>query len=172
MTKTLYILRHAHAVSAADGDDRNRSLSSKGAEDAAALGVAMRGKNYTPDIVACSPALRTMQTYEHVMRVLPKVLILSPDYLYNAMTGDLVSCIQDIKEEYDRLLLVAHNPSIHELAIWLSDPQHAVHLHRLGAYAPATLCVFECSCSKWADIQPRANRLIDVMETMDYNFLV
>ncbi len=168
MAKRLYILRHAQALSAAD-TDRNRALSPKGVEDALALGNAMVRKDFVPDFVAVSPAVRTMQTFENIMQALPDVPRVSPDDLYNGMAGDLVGCIQDIDEAHENILLIAHNPGVHELAVWLTHPDHGKYLVRLAGYAPATLCVFDCACEKWADIQPHENVLVDVMEAIDYN---
>lgn len=170
--KTLYILRHAQAAGAIGGDDFARVLTPKGHGDAKALGVYMSRKNYGVDYVLCSPAERTRQTYEALGLNVPQES--SPDALYNAMAGDLFKAIQDVPDDVNTLLLVAHNPGVLELLSLLCDPSDDRQAAKLSdqlmmGYQPATLSVLECSCASWKDIQPVENELIDLVSPLDYN---
>ncbi len=167
--KRLFLLRHAQALSDAPSD-KERALSPKGLEDAAALGRLMAKKGYFPDFTLCSPALRTRQTFESLKEGLGKRSAEHPDILYNGAAGDYLGQIQAASDDYDDVLLVAHNPSVYELVIRLSDPENDVMMQKLSAgYQPATLSMLECSCSSWKDIQFGENTLSFLTEPMDYN---
>ena len=61
--RELILLRHAHAESAAAGqDDRDRALSRQGLAEAEAAGRWLKDHGYLPDRVVCSPARRARET--------------------------------------------------------------------------------------------------------------
>lgn len=167
--KRLFLLRHAQALSDAPSD-KDRALSPKGIEDAQALGRVMAKKGYFPDLVLCSPALRTRQTLEALEEGLGKRHSERPDILYNGAAGDYLAEIQKASDEYSDVMVVAHNPSIYELVIRLGNPEQDSMMQRLSAgYQPATLSVLECACSSWKDIQFGENDLSYLAEPIDYN---
>jgi phosphohistidine phosphatase len=65
-TRTLVILRHAKAANPQGVADPDRPLSQRGHADAAAAGVWLARRGLQPDLVVCSPALRTRQTWHGV----------------------------------------------------------------------------------------------------------
>lgn len=167
--KRLFLLRHAQALSDAP-NDKARALSPNGVDDAQALGRLMAKQSYFPDIVLCSPALRTRQTLEALEEGFGARVSNNPEILYNGAAGDYLNEIQKVSDEYSDILLVAHNPSVYELVIRLSDPDQDSMMQRLSAgYQPATLSVLDCSCSSWKDIQFGANELSYLAEPLDYN---
>lgn len=171
MGKRLYILRHAQAMNAAGQTDKQRPLSPRGLEDASALARAMDAKGYKPDICVYSSALRTTQTFETLSAAIQIPLLgQGVDALYNAPAPVILSNLEMIDEAHESALIVAHNPGIHEFAVWLADQSHDVHLDRLVSdYAPATLCVFDCPVDLWVEISKGRNKLTDVMDPLDYN---
>ena len=65
--RELVLLRHAHAESAAPGqDDFDRPLSRDGLAEAEAAGAWLRKQSWTPDLIVCSPARRARETLEQV----------------------------------------------------------------------------------------------------------
>lgn len=61
----LILMRHAEAERAAgSGRDRDRVLSARGRNDAAAMGRALAGRGMRPDLALVSPAARTRQTWD------------------------------------------------------------------------------------------------------------
>ena len=61
--RTLVILRHAKAERPAELADADRPLTQRGHADAAAAGAWLAARGYRPDLVLCSPAKRTRQTW-------------------------------------------------------------------------------------------------------------
>ncbi len=113
----LLLLRHAKAAREAPGQpDRDRPLAPRGARDAAALGQTMRRLGLTPDLVLVSPALRTRQTLAALEPWDDTPLIEPMDPLYLADAATLAALLAEVPETVRSLLLIGHNPGLHDLA--------------------------------------------------------
>ncbi len=113
----LLLLRHAKAAREAPGlPDRDRPLAPRGQRDAAALGQTMRRLGLTPDLVLVSPALRTRQTLAALEPWEDTPLVEPMDPLYLADAATLAALLAEVPETVRSLLLIAHNPGLHELA--------------------------------------------------------
>jgi len=158
----LYLLRHAQAAGSFDVDDYQRPLTLHGIEQAQSLSPSL------PDIhlCLCSSALRTKMTLEGLQKKEANIdKTTFSDELYNAPTGALINAIQQ-SGTAQNLLLIAHNPGIHQLANILARENNNEQRERLRFdYAPATLSVFDCDIKDWKDIQPAQNKLIDLVIT-------
>lgn len=159
--KRLFLLRHAEASMNAPSD-RERPLTDHGLRQAEALGNTLRERDLLPDFVYCSPALRTRQTFERLN--LPSPASEQPERLYNAPTGDLLSFIQSTKDDVESVMVVAHNPGMHQLVVTLADMADNKAMDRLTfGYPPATLTILECPCRQWSEIQPGMNKALDII---------
>ncbi len=168
--KRLLLLRHAISISHAAGGDIERNLAPQGVEDAIALGKFMNDGGYKPDLILCSHAQRTRETLESLKQNLEISNISFPKTLYSGSAGDYLYEIQKVSNEYQNILLLAHNPSIYELVILLAGEGSDAVMQKLTmGYKPATLSVLDCKCDKWADIQPMENELVKFLTPMDYN---
>ena len=170
--KQILILRHAQAASAKGGDDRARTLTPVGKEDAKALGMAMHRKGLRPDIVLCSSAQRTKETLEGVLAAFEDedIPVRYLDRIYGSATGDLFALVQNLEEDYDTALIVGHAPAIYELAVLLSGQGAPSLLNRLsGGYKPGTLSVVAARSETWNVLQPAENELTALLEPLDYN---
>lgn len=169
--KRLFLLRHAETASSSeDGSDRLRPLTSKGQEDARALGLEIKTRALIPDLVYCSVATRTKQTLACLEDTLEDLSVIELETLYNGSCGDLFAAIQDSSEDVETLMIVAHNPGIHELAGRLTgDGDPALLEKLLFGYPPGSLSVIACPCEKWTDIQLGDNQLTALLSPSDYN---
>ena len=123
MSRSLYLLRHAKAGSAAAGqDDHARELTSRGRREATALGSRYAGGGELPDMVFTSTAARAVQTAELWARAagLPERAIVRREGIYLAEPEAVLSLVHGLDEELRRVLLVGHNPTFSELATGLS----------------------------------------------------
>ncbi|MCE7005853.1 histidine phosphatase family protein [Kibdelosporangium philippinense] len=124
--RTLLILRHASAANEPGTADADRPLTPIGRKEASEAGRRLAVAK--PERVLCSPALRTRQTWQQVSAELasqPKVTF-EPG-IYEASVDALRELIWQTGDEIGTLLLIGHNPAVHELAwILLGDqaPQH------------------------------------------------
>jgi phosphohistidine phosphatase SixA len=82
----------------------------------------MRRKKIRPSLVLCSPSLRTRQTLEAIEPSLGKgsSVELEPQ-LYAASEAKLLELLQALPESVDSVMLIGHNPSLHELALLLAS---------------------------------------------------
>jgi phosphohistidine phosphatase len=118
--KKLTLLRHAKAVTALPGiDDHARMLNGRGRAAAAQVGIETAGAR--PDLVLCSDAVRTRETWEilsHTWDVLPPVLF--EGVLYLAESDVLLGRLRRIAPELGHVWLIGHNPGLEALAGELS----------------------------------------------------
>lgn len=125
-TRRLILLRHAHAESAAWGeDDAERPLSARGIEEADSAGHWL-AEQAPPARIICSPARRTRQTLE---RVTARLGVIETDYdarVYGATPGELIDIIDGHAGPGD-LLLVGHNPGLESLVALLATGRSSDH---------------------------------------------
>jgi len=121
--RELILLRHAHAESAAPGqDDIDRPLSRQGQAEAELAGRWLKTENLVPDLVLCSPARRTRETLEQVLQVIGYVDQRQEQRIYEATPGNLIQ-VADEHRDVGRVLLVGHNPGLEQVAALMSSGQ-------------------------------------------------
>jgi phosphohistidine phosphatase len=120
-TRRLMLLRHAKS-DWTDVSDHARPLAKRGRRDAPAVGRWLRAHRYLPDVVVCSTARRTRQTWELAAPELggsPSVTFEPRAYEASALT--LLYLAQELPSRYRAALLIGHNPAISELANSLAE---------------------------------------------------
>ncbi len=157
----LYILRHAHAESDFNLNDKDRPLSAHGISQAKNLVEHIKDIKKT----LCSSALRTQMTANALKDAGSDLGIIEyKDNLYNAPAGDILSSIQSCSAE--NILIIAHNPGIHLLARSLANKGNQSQLEQLNIfYNPATLSIFNCHIENWNELKPQSNELLDLIIT-------
>jgi phosphohistidine phosphatase len=115
--KTLLILRHGQAMSHSPSGDKGRTLTRKGAQEAAEVGRQIQEQFGCPDLILASDATRAHRTAQIVAEVLayPHDIDLR-GAIYEANVGDLWEIIQSLPDTAYCALLVGHNPSLEQLA--------------------------------------------------------
>src|SRR5205814_9609030 len=110
IVKRLLIFRHAKAGPHDEKHDKERALIQGGRDDAALIGRAMRERGYVPDLVLCSSAKRTVETWQHAAPELgdPEVRFL--DALYDAPEKSVLQTIRSVKARAPVILYIGHNP--------------------------------------------------------------
>jgi phosphohistidine phosphatase len=115
--RQLLLLRHAKSSwDDAKVGDRDRPLSDRGQHAAAIMRRAMRQLGLAPDLVLVSPARRTLQTLEALEPWEETPLVEQIDALYLAAPHQLFAVLRDIPETVRSVLVIGHNPGIHDLA--------------------------------------------------------
>lgn len=156
--KTLYFLRHAEAGFSSDVDDIDRPLTEKGIRDAERLGQIMTKKKYTPDFIYCSDALRTSTTLDSLS--IKEARVEKDNKLYTGTSGDYIDLIQKTGSQYHNVLIIGHNPSIHETVRFLVQYQGDI---RLLSYRPCTLTVMKTNISDWSELSPSYSAIHDIL---------
>ena len=165
--RRLMLLRHAKTESdAPSGRDRDRRLDDRGRLDAAEIGGWIGQHPPFPDLVLVSPAVRAHQTWEigwEAMQDLvpPPQVELLPE-LYGADPSQLLQTIHTAStSDPQRLMVVGHNPGMHELALALAGSGDAAARKALAANLPTSgLAVFDFAVDDWADVAFRQGKLV------------
>lgn len=120
----LLLLRHAKSSwDDASQPDHERPLSGRGRRAAKAMGHTMRDLGLAPDVVLVSTATRTLQTLQALEPWDETPLTERLDVLYLADPPKLLGVLHAVADTARSVLLIGHNPGLHELAILLVGPQ-------------------------------------------------
>ncbi|TDC48230.1 histidine phosphatase family protein [Micromonospora sp. KC207] len=133
--RTLVLLRHAKAEAPGIGPDIRRPLTARGHADSAAAGAWLARHGLLPDVVVCSAARRTRQTWHGVKLGMtgspdeagpagPAPVVRYEPGAYEAQPAELLTLVRSAPAEASTVLLVAHNPGISLLSAFL-DPERA-----------------------------------------------
>lgn len=126
----MLLLRHAKSDWDSGVPDHERPLSRRGQRDAAAVGERIAAHALVSDLVVCSTAVRTRQTWDsavvggaraHEVRYL--------DQIYEADVFDLVDVVRQLPEAVTSGLLIGHSPGVPDIVQLLgsrtADPSWA-----------------------------------------------
>jgi phosphohistidine phosphatase len=124
--RTLVLLRHAKAETPDDLPDFDRRLTTVGESDADAAGAWLADERLRPDLVFCSPAARTRQTWQGVSIALAQALpgTRSPEVryekgLYAGGRTEVFDLLRSVPDEVKTVLVVGHNPTVSEVSLLL-----------------------------------------------------
>jgi phosphohistidine phosphatase len=120
--KTLHLLRHAKSSTKDKVEDHERPLSRRGREAARRIAKHLPARVGTLDLVLCSSALRTRETLELALAdFVPQPRCLIEGELYLASQQRLTGRLRRLDARDANVLLIGHNPGLHELAIALAE---------------------------------------------------
>jgi phosphohistidine phosphatase len=165
--RRLMLLRHAKTeTEAPSGRDQDRRLDERGRRDAAEIGGWIARHPPFPDMVQVSPAVRAQQTWDIAWEAMkdrmPLPRVEYEDDLYGADATQLLHSIRMAStSDPKRLMLVGHNPGMHELALALTGSGDAAARKGLSDNLPtAGLAVFDFARKDWNDVAFRGGRLV------------
>ncbi len=145
--KTLIILRHATAVQVPGLADHERHLTAGGEREAREAGELIRPLN--PGLVVSSPSKRTRQTAQ--LLGLDASIEFERD-IYEAYADELLQLLRRTDPGVDTLVLVGHNPAVHELVMILTGALNE-------GFPPGAYAVIELPCP-WDDLDPGTGDLV------------
>ena len=160
--RRLLILRHAKTEPGELGkDDRNRALVDRGKREAGQIGAYMTTHALAPDGVVLSPARRVQETWKHVaeaLRAAPGAT--TNDRVYEATPHDIFRIVAETAAPVRKLMLVGHNPSLHEAALMLIASGDTDARERLREkLPPAGLVIIDFAFDDWNKLHPQSGRL-------------
>jgi phosphohistidine phosphatase len=118
--RQLLLLRHAKSSwDDPAQSDHARPLNARGRKAAAALRIAMRELGLVPDVVLVSSARRTLQTLEALSPWDETPIIEPMNGLYLASPAQILLTIRNVAETVRSLMVIGHNPGLHDLALTL-----------------------------------------------------
>ena len=160
--RRLILFRHAKSDWSSPGmPDRERPLNARGVNDARTMGIYLARHALVPDKILCSPTERTRQTAEAIVKGWPAAVdVTYPDRLYEATPEAILSLIRTVVPEAHVLLVLGHNPGLHEAARMLiaaGDIEPRERLHE--KFPTAALAVIDFPIDTWHKLHRQSGRL-------------
>lgn len=160
--RRLFLFRHAKAESSQPGQkDITRALIERGRRDAARIGGYMASHALMPDRVLVSPARRTQETWKCLSGALkPAPGAATIEKLYDATPHTILAAIKDAPQSAHTLLIVGHNPGLHEIALMLIASGDIDARERLREKLPTSgLVIIDFAFDDWSKLHPQSGRL-------------
>jgi phosphohistidine phosphatase len=158
----LMLLRHAKSEKSEPGmSDRERTLNARGRLDAPKIGAYMAHHALRPGCAMVSDSRRTRETWERLSKAwtVPPPASFESE-LYNAGADAILELLRDDPAAPNALLIVAHNPGLHELGKLLIASGDVGARERLNEGLPTSgLLVIDFVGSDWSTLHPRSGRL-------------
>jgi len=158
----LMLLRHAKAEKASPGErDRERALNPRGRKDAAKIGAYLARHTLVPDRALVSDARRTRETWERLATAFAAPpLVAFDDRLYDAGPDLILDVIKETDRVIATLLVIGHNPGLHEAARLLVAAGNVDARERLNEGMPTSgLAMIEFAGGDWRKLHPHGGRL-------------
>ena len=153
--KTLLLMRHAK--SSWDDEtlsDHQRPLNRRGLAAAPRMGRFLQEQSLLPDLILASTAERARHTAELVAEASGFAGDLHEyDDLYHAGPHQFLTVLANIEGEYDRVLVVAHNPGSEELIELLTGKHERM--------PTAALAQISLSIDSWSEINGRTSSTLE-----------
>lgn len=167
--RRLHLLRHAKSSWDVSGvPDRERPLAPRGQRAVEALRGHFAATGLRVDLVVCSPAQRTRETWAGVAPGVggePRVEF--EELVYAASVGELLMLVREVDPDVGSLLLIGHNPGFEVLAHTLVDTADDAALDRLrDGYPTAGFATFEIA-APWSEVRTGSGHLVDFVRPRD-----
>ena len=160
--RRLLLLRHAKAERSQPGErDHDRVLTARGRADAHKLGAYLARHAIVPDRAVISTAARTRETWTQLSQAFTAPPPVSFDErIYDATPEAILQAINEISPEPGTLIVIGHNPGMHELASMLVATGDIDARERLGEGFPTSaLALITFVLADWSSQHSRAGRL-------------
>jgi phosphohistidine phosphatase len=160
--RRLILLRHSTAAKAGPGEsDRDRVLTAQGRADATTAGSYLVNHSFRPDHALVSPAARTRDTWRQIVAALRTAPDAKFDQrIYNANAQTLFNVIAEAPDEARTVLMLGHNPGLHELAALLTATGDIDLRERLHENLPTSgIVIIDFTLDSWSRLHPRSGRL-------------
>lgn len=146
--------------------DADRPLNRRGEKAARRMGTEMARRGWRPDRILCSAAVRTRQTLERLHKGWHKAgTDALPDahhekWLYLATAETIRKHLRALDDETGSVLVIGHNPGLHDLAMTLSRDDDGADRVRLERQFPTcALAVIRFEKGGWRDIGRHSGQL-------------
>lgn len=162
MTHRLVLLRHAKAEHGLDVPDVQRPLTTRGRRQSSEVGTALVAADLVPDLVLCSPSVRTRQTWQLVQARLhtdPEVRF--ADELYDAGVDQVLAAVRTADEGARVVLVIGHEPAMSRTAVALAGlGSDEATYGRVQLGVPTAAWSVSTVLGPWADLTRGGARLV------------
>ena len=118
----LYLMRHGKAEkSKNDERDMFRPLIKRGRKDVKKIRNLMIERDVKPDLILCSPAVRTMETLVKLKKAFKKTEVVFIDALYMADADEILKILRRTAPDKRNVLVIGHNPGLQDFLPMVCD---------------------------------------------------
>jgi phosphohistidine phosphatase len=144
--KTLLLMRHAKSSwKNKELSDEERPLNKRGIKDAPRMGALLREKELIPEKILSSSARRSRETAEMVASSVDYTNEVDYlDNLYMAEAEEYIKVLQQLPNDFERVMVIGHNPGLETLLQVLSG--------RIESLPTAVLAHISLPITKWAEL--------------------
>jgi phosphohistidine phosphatase len=132
--------------------DRLRPLAPRGRRDAKRVAKHVRRLGRKPELVLCSSATRARETLELLRPAVGAAKAIFEEELYAASCDELLARIQRVPDGVASVMLIGHNPGVHQLALTLASAGD--ELDRLEAKFPTAALATLTARQTWSRLAP------------------
>jgi phosphohistidine phosphatase len=161
--RRLLLFRHAKTVQSGRGgsEDRLRGLIDRGRKDSATIGAYLAAEGLVPELALVSAAVRTQETWKFSAREFGvSVDAQTAEQLYDATPDAILALVKETPAKVQSLLVIAHNPGLHELALMLVASGNVKAREQLEENLPtAGLVIVDLPFDEWRTLRRESGRL-------------
>jgi phosphohistidine phosphatase len=158
----LHLLRHAKSSWEEGVEDHARPLDGRGRDEAKRVGRHLPAAIGHPDLVLCSSAARARETMEWALAgfsPMPRRSV--EDGLYLVGAAILLQRLARLDERDEAVLVIGHNPGLHELAVALADPDSKRFRAMAQGKFPTSVRASFAIEGPWASIGRSRHAMVD-----------
>jgi len=160
----LHLLRHTKSSWNDDLDDAERPLAKSGRKAARLIGETLPSAIGALDLVLCSAAVRTRETAELALAGFsPAPKVRYENGLYLATLETLTARLRRLDEESGAVMVIGHNPGLHELAIALAAPGSSESRTLGEGKFPTGVRISFAIDGSWADLNSRRHKIVGLV---------
>jgi phosphohistidine phosphatase len=169
--KTLTILRHAKSGwDDPVARDFDRPLNERGKKAARLMGAWMKSQEWTFDHIIASPAVRVIETLDHVVAGYGKRM--EPSWerrVYLASSATLMDVLREQSDGLQKVMMIGHNPGLEDLILDLvpEDTNTEIRGSIYEKFPTAAIAQLEIDIESWANIDRGKGRIINYMRPRD-----
>ena len=169
--KKLTLLRHAKSGwTDRETRDFDRPINERGIRGALLIGQYLKHEGVTFDKTIASPALRVIETIDHLENGYG--ITLNPDWdrrIYLASSVTLIDVLHGIDDSADHVLMVGHNPGLEDLVFDIVPDDGSCPLRdEVEAKLPTSAVAgLELDVKSWADVANKCGKITGLMRPRD-----
>lgn len=127
--------------------DKDRPLTKRGRKDSPRMGDLLKEAELVPQLILCSPAVRTRLTAEAVAKQSGYTgEIQYFDSFYMGEADDYLKKLVKLPDEIERVMVIGHNPGLEALMQVLSE--------QVEALPTASIAYLSLPIDHWKDLTP------------------
>jgi phosphohistidine phosphatase len=152
--KLVCLMRHSEAVAQLSDvvtKDFDKPLTDHGIHQLEHVRDFLKSHHFLPDLIVCSPTVRTRQTLQWIQEALgSEAEVVFDEELYGIKADALIRKLEGVSNTKNRVLIVGHNPAISDAMRTLLNLVENSDVSVTLPANPSQLAIFRIHTTDWA----------------------